>query len=114
MHSITTSALAVVAFAASSVTAFNGRMTWFEPGLGACGWTNNRGDPVVALNPNQWAGGSRCGQWITINANGRQTAAQVADLCPGCPDQGIDVSPATFDDIANLDAGVVQVDWWFQ
>ncbi|KAI0406827.1 RlpA-like double-psi beta-barrel-protein domain-containing protein-containing protein [Xylaria palmicola] len=113
MHSQTIILAAVAAFT-STVAAKSGRMTWFNPGLGACGQTDNDGSPVVALNSGDYAGGSNCGRWITIQANGKQTAARVADLCPGCPANGIDVSPAIFDDIAPLTQGVAQVNWFFQ
>ncbi|KAI0537063.1 RlpA-like double-psi beta-barrel-protein domain-containing protein-containing protein [Xylaria digitata] len=106
--------LAAVAAFTSTVAAASGDMTWFNPGLGACGRTDNDGSPVVALNPKDYANGANCGKWITIQANGRQTAAQVVDLCPGCGSGGIDVSPAIFDDIASLDIGRVRVNWFFQ
>ncbi|KAI1112848.1 RlpA-like double-psi beta-barrel-protein domain-containing protein-containing protein [Nemania sp. NC0429] len=106
--------LAAVAAFTTAVAAKTGDMTWFHPGLGACGRTDNDGSPVVALNSADYANGAHCFQWITIQANGRTTAAQVVDLCPGCGSGGIDVAPAIFDDIASLDVGRVQVNWFFQ
>ncbi|KAI1125673.1 RlpA-like double-psi beta-barrel-protein domain-containing protein-containing protein [Nemania abortiva] len=105
---------AVAVFTSSVAAAGTGDMTWFHPGLGACGQTDNDGSPVVALNPTDYANGAHCGQWITIQGDGHQTAAQVVDLCPGCGTNGIDVSPAIFDDIAPLDVGRVTVNWFFQ
>ncbi|KAJ8120867.1 hypothetical protein ONZ43_g2538 [Nemania bipapillata] len=105
---------AAVAAFTSTVSALSGDMTWFNPGLGACGRTDNDGSPVVALNSADYANGAHCGKWITIQANGHQTAAQVVDLCPGCGTHGIDVAPAIFDDIASLDVGRVKVTWFFQ
>ncbi|KAI1825481.1 RlpA-like double-psi beta-barrel-protein domain-containing protein-containing protein [Xylaria intraflava] len=106
--------LAAVAVLTSTVVANSGNMTWFYPGLGACGWWSNDGQAVVALNPWDWAGGSHCGQWITIWGNGRTTAGLVVDLCPGCRYGGVDASPAIFDDIISLDVGYTFVDWAFQ
>ncbi|KAI8633143.1 RlpA-like double-psi beta-barrel-protein domain-containing protein-containing protein [Xylariaceae sp. FL1651] len=106
--------LAAVAVFASTAAATTGDMTFFHPGLGACGNTDNDGSPIVALNSADYANGANCGRWITIQGNGHQTAAQVADLCPGCGSGGIDVSPAIFDDIAPLDVGRIQVNWFFQ
>lgn len=89
-------------------------------GLGACGWTHNSGNPVVALSPAEYGYDSNpnnaavCGKWITITANGKTTAAQVVDKCPECVSGAIDVSPAIFDDIADLGVGRIRVDWWFQ
>ncbi|KAI2624795.1 RlpA-like double-psi beta-barrel-protein domain-containing protein-containing protein [Xylaria nigripes] len=104
--------LAVVAAFAGAVAASD--MTYYTPGLGACGWVNSEADAVVALNTADYAGGANCGRWITITANGVQTAAQVVDLCPGCTAGGIDVSPVIFDDIEPLSVGRTPVTWWFQ
>ncbi|KAI0802130.1 RlpA-like double-psi beta-barrel-protein domain-containing protein-containing protein [Xylaria sp. FL0064] len=106
--------LAAVAAFTSAVAATTGDMTWYHPGLGACGETDGDGDAVVALNTANYANGANCGRWITIQGNGRQTAARVVDLCPGCGAGGIDVAPAIFDDIASLDVGRIQVNWFFQ
>ncbi|KAI0144586.1 RlpA-like double-psi beta-barrel-protein domain-containing protein-containing protein [Xylariaceae sp. FL1272] len=109
-----TNVLAAVAVFATSAAATSGQMTWYEPGLGACGFTNNRDQAVVALNTADYANGAHCGQWITIQGNGKQTAGMVVDLCPGCGSGGVDASPAIFDDIAPLDQGVVAINWFFQ
>ncbi|KAI1319489.1 RlpA-like double-psi beta-barrel-protein domain-containing protein-containing protein [Xylariaceae sp. FL0255] len=107
--------IAAVAVLATSVAAQeSGPMTYYTPGLGACGVTSTSNDAVVALNTADYDNGAHCFQWITIDGNGAQTAAQVVDLCPGCGAGGIDVSPAIFDDIAPLSEGVVEVTWYFQ
>ncbi|KAI2634464.1 RlpA-like double-psi beta-barrel-protein domain-containing protein-containing protein [Xylaria nigripes] len=108
--------LTAVAVFSSTIAAKpgTGAMTWFNAGLGACGWWDNDGEAVVALNTADYNGGANCGRWITITANGRTTAGRVVDLCPGCTKNGIDASPAIFDDIAPLDEGIVTVTWWFQ
>ncbi|KAI0391588.1 RlpA-like double-psi beta-barrel-protein domain-containing protein-containing protein [Xylariaceae sp. FL0594] len=106
--------IAAVAVLATSVVAKSGSMTWYNPGLGACGEVDGDNDAVVALNSADYANGANCGRWITIQGNGHQTAARVVDLCPGCGSGGIDVAPAIFDDIASLDVGRVQVNWFFQ
>ena len=36
--------------------------TWFEVGLGACGFENTDSDFIVALSEADWAGGSHCNQ----------------------------------------------------
>ncbi|KAI1825484.1 RlpA-like double-psi beta-barrel-protein domain-containing protein-containing protein [Xylaria intraflava] len=106
--------LAAVAAFVSTAAANSGDMTYFTPGLGACGWWSNEGQAVVALNTADYAGGANCGRWITIQGNGATTAAQVVDLCPGCGAGGVDVAPVIFDDIAPLSVGRVPVTWWFQ
>lgn len=75
---------------------------------------------MVALSPAEYGNdpnpnnSPQCGRWITIRGNGRTTAAQVVDKCPGCASGSIDVSPVIFDDIAPLSVGRVQVTWEFQ
>ncbi|RYP14707.1 hypothetical protein DL765_006177 [Monosporascus sp. GIB2] len=112
--------LVAVAVSASTAVAFEGDMTFYTPGLGACGRVNSASDPVVALAPAEYGNTPNpnnspvCGRWITIHGNGRTTAAQVVDRCAGCASGSIDVSPVIFDDIAPLDAGRVHVTWEFQ
>lgn len=36
--------------------------TWYDTGLGACGWNNVNSDAVIALSPSVYSGGSHCGQ----------------------------------------------------
>ncbi|KAI0477984.1 RlpA-like double-psi beta-barrel-protein domain-containing protein-containing protein [Xylaria cf. heliscus] len=90
--------------------AFSGDMTYYNPGLGSCGWTNGDGDAVVALSPSK---SGNCGKSIRVHYNGKTATAKVVDKCPGCSDQSIDVSPTVFSQLANLDQGRVQVTWEF-
>ncbi|CEL59075.1 hypothetical protein RSOLAG1IB_09062 [Rhizoctonia solani AG-1 IB] len=60
--------------------AYSGDATWFYPGLGACGGTNNQWEHVVALNSPQWNNKANCWRSITIQANGRQVPAAIVDL----------------------------------
>ncbi|CEL59080.1 hypothetical protein RSOLAG1IB_09067 [Rhizoctonia solani AG-1 IB] len=60
--------------------AYSGDATWFYPGLGACGGTNNQWEHVVALNSPQWNNGANCWRSITIQANGKQVPAAIVDL----------------------------------
>ncbi|KAI1825480.1 RlpA-like double-psi beta-barrel-protein domain-containing protein-containing protein [Xylaria intraflava] len=106
--------IAAVAAFASTVVAKSGDMTYYAPGLGACGIVSDDGQPVVALNSADYAGGANCGRWISINANGQKVAAQVVDLCPGCGAGGLDVSSTVFGFIAPLSEGRVNVDWTFE
>jgi hypothetical protein len=38
----------------------SGTATWFDPGLGACGRTNKRGDFIVALPAADYDNGKHC------------------------------------------------------
>ncbi|KAI1098315.1 RlpA-like double-psi beta-barrel-protein domain-containing protein-containing protein [Jackrogersella minutella] len=107
MYSVTKAIITLAALAAPSI-AFSGDMTYYAPGLGSCGQTNSESDAVVAMSPNQ---NGNCGKQIIISYGGKTATATVADLCPGCAGDSIDVSPVVFEQLADLAAGRVQVTW---
>ncbi|TRX88224.1 hypothetical protein FHL15_010913 [Xylaria flabelliformis] len=109
MVSVSKSLIAII-MAVGPALAFSGDMTWYNPGLGACGWTNGDGDAVVALSPSK---SGNCGKTINIHYQGKSTTAKVVDKCPGCAAEAIDVSPTVFDKLANRDQGRVPVTWEF-
>lgn len=108
-----TSAILVLASAIGLVFASSGDMTYYEPGLGACGEVNSGLDAVVALSAQQYNGANPCGRAITINLNGQVSTAVVVDKCMGCAVNDIDVSPSVFQRLASLDVGRIVVDWEF-
>ncbi|KAF8900141.1 RlpA-like double-psi beta-barrel-protein domain-containing protein-containing protein, partial [Gymnopilus junonius] len=79
--------------------------------LGSCGFWNMNKERVVALNPIDYAGGTRCGKWVHLNYQGKTARAKVVDLCPSCGLTGIDLSPAAFRALAPLDVGQLHIDW---
>ncbi|KAF8488670.1 expansin family protein [Russula emetica] len=87
----------------------SGRGTWFTPGLGSCGETNSAADSIVALSTN--FGKKYCGQTITIHYKGKTASAVVTDSCPSCGNGDVDMSPATFKQLANQAVGVVPISW---
>ncbi|PPQ64043.1 hypothetical protein CVT24_008856 [Panaeolus cyanescens] len=91
----------------------NARMTWFNPGLGACGAFNSGADSIVALNGAQWDAGTHCFQTVTLSVNGIPATAVITDLCPSCPFGGLDLSPGLFSRFASLDVGVLAGSWNF-
>ncbi|KAH8671122.1 riboflavin-aldehyde forming enzyme [Xylariales sp. PMI_506] len=96
----------------------SGDMTFFAPGLGACGWTSSESDAIVALSKMQFTASNPnhdpvCGKTITITLHGVSTTATVVDECPECAEDDIDVSPAVFENLDSLDVGRVEVDWEF-
>ncbi|OTA56009.1 hypothetical protein K449DRAFT_336853 [Hypoxylon sp. EC38] len=107
MYAVAKVLIALGALIAPSI-AFSGDMTFYYPGVGACGGTNTNNDMVVAMSPNQ---DGHCGKTIKISYGGKTATALVVDKCPGCPGDNIDVSPAVFDELANPDKGRVQVTW---
>ncbi|KAI3325943.1 RlpA-like double-psi beta-barrel-protein domain-containing protein-containing protein [Xylariaceae sp. AK1471] len=88
-----------------------GDITYYEPGLGACGWTNSDSEYVVALSPSQYSG--NCGKTITITKDGKKVGAKVVDLCPGCASGAIDVSSTTFKQLVDLSVGRTTCTWFF-
>jgi expansin (peptidoglycan-binding protein) len=105
------------AAATSAATIFkrfdNAQMTYYDVGLGACGWTNQPSDFVVAVNTAQYSSGRHCGQRVQIRANGKTAIAEVVDECPGCEGHGLDLSEALFAHFAPKDKGVFLASWDF-
>ncbi|KLO10692.1 hypothetical protein SCHPADRAFT_832118, partial [Schizopora paradoxa] len=89
------------------------RFTFFDVGLGACGIVNTDSDYIVALNVEQWDGGSHCFKKINMNYNGKTTTAQITDMCPSCPYKALDLSPSLFGFLASKDLGIIYGDWNF-
>jgi expansin (peptidoglycan-binding protein) len=83
----------------------SGRITYYNPGTGACGQTHTDADFVVALskydfdpytpdgNPNH---NTLCGKYIRVSYNGKTVDVMVVDRCEGCNSGDIDLSPAAF------------------
>ncbi|KAJ7131072.1 RlpA-like double-psi beta-barrel-protein domain-containing protein-containing protein, partial [Mycena epipterygia] len=92
--------------------------TYYYPngGTGACGNVLQNTDWIVALSYGTWNSGANCGKTITVEYNGGSVSGVlVADLCPGCIGDGIDLSPAV---MAALDSnyindGRISVTWYF-
>ncbi|QRV92491.1 rare lipoprotein A-like double-psi beta-barrel protein [Ceratobasidium sp. AG-Ba] len=89
----------------------SGRATYYDPGLGACGKTNKGSELVVALSSNKFKGS--CGKYITVKYGKNSVRCKVVDLCPGCPNNAIDMSRPAFKKLAPLAKGVLQVNWSF-
>ncbi|KAI7961017.1 hypothetical protein MJO28_001506 [Puccinia striiformis f. sp. tritici] len=92
---------------------YSGKGTWFIPDTGACGDTNSKSDYIVAMNYAQYNNGSPCHKVVVIKnkANNKVVKAKVTDECPGCPYGSLDLSPAAFKALGNLDTGVLPISW---
>ncbi|KAI0269926.1 expansin family protein [Gloeopeniophorella convolvens] len=93
-----------------------GRGTWFTPGLGNCGGTNNSNDHIVAMSKAFYDAnnGGNCYQFLEISWGGKTVKAQMVDSCPGCGENDLDMSPAVFKEFASLDKGVLSgISWHF-
>ncbi|EIW67649.1 hypothetical protein TREMEDRAFT_69664 [Tremella mesenterica DSM 1558] len=98
-------------------TAENVRATYFEAGLGACGWWNSNDDHIIALNSAQFNNGEHCGKWLGIWNPETQNIqyGYVADECPSCGWGELDLSPSLFGALSNdnYDEGVFNMNWWW-
>ncbi|KAI8957742.1 RlpA-like double-psi beta-barrel-protein domain-containing protein-containing protein [Daldinia sp. FL1419] len=114
-----TKTLLLLAAAASQALAYSGDMTYYTPGLGACGKWNSEADAIVALSQAQYGHDANpnnakvCGRRINIHYGGKTATATVVDKCMGCASGSIDVSPAVFRQLAPLDKGRVKVTWGY-
>ncbi|KAI1350375.1 RlpA-like double-psi beta-barrel-protein domain-containing protein-containing protein [Xylaria sp. FL0043] len=90
---------------------FTGDITYYQPGLGACGETSTDAETVVALSPAQYDGA--CGKTITITKDGKTATAKVVDKCPSCASGAIDVSSTVFKSLADMAVGRTTVSWSF-
>lgn len=95
----------------AAVASYSGDMTYYNPGLGACGETNTDSDAVAAVSSAVYNSGGGCNKVATISYNGKSTTARVVDLCPSCATGSIDVSPTVFQALSPLSAGRIQVTW---
>jgi hypothetical protein len=104
----------------------SGDLTYYEPGLGACGITSSSSDSIVAVshylfdavqtgsNPNA---NPLCGKKIRATRYDEQVGAQrsvdltVVDRCVGCQPTDLDVTTTVFDQLAPRDWGRVGVTW---
>lgn len=102
---------------ASSSSSSSGDATYYNTGLGSCGWTSKDSDLIVALNHGQMENGANsnnnpnCGRTITATGPNGSVTVKVVDTCPGCANGDLDLSPAAFAKIADMSAGRVPVTW---
>ncbi|KZT67878.1 hypothetical protein DAEQUDRAFT_728653 [Daedalea quercina L-15889] len=95
---------------------FQGDATYYETGTGACGYTDNDSDPILAISHLVYGDGGRCNQWIQITnpANGKSQYGQIRDECEGCGQNDIDLSPSLFQSLGeDLSVGRFTVDWHY-
>lgn len=104
-----------------SATKHHGDLTYYDVGMGACGWDDSGKDfteNIVALSHlvmgTQSNGNPYCGKSISISYGGKTIQAIVRDKCMGCEPEAIDVSKCAFVDLmGSMEAGRKAVDWWY-
>lgn len=99
---------------------YTGDLTYYGPGLGACGVTSSDTDHIVSIshftfdavskgsNPNT---NPLCGHKLRAVRNGNSIDLTVVDRCVGCQPTDIDVSPGAFKQLADPSLGRVEVTW---
>lgn len=102
----------------SSASKCDGEITYYDTGMGACGWDNDgTTENVVALPAGlmgaQSNGNPYCGMTITISKGDKTTTAKVVDKCPGCSGNAIDLSRKAFLELADESVGRTEAEWWF-
>ncbi|PLW34210.1 hypothetical protein PCASD_15019 [Puccinia coronata f. sp. avenae] len=92
---------------------YSGKGTWFIPDTGACGDVNSKSDYIVAMNYAQYQNGSPCHKMVVIKnkSNSKVVKAKVTDECPSCAYGSLDLSPAAFQALGDLDTGVLPISW---
>ncbi|EPS98413.1 hypothetical protein FOMPIDRAFT_144446 [Fomitopsis schrenkii] len=97
-------------------TTYTGRGTWYDVGLGACGYTDVDTDYIVAISTDIYASGSHCDEYIRITNTANDVVAygKTRDKCMGCASSAIDLSSSLFEALgADLGEGVLTVSWYF-
>ncbi|CAK7235472.1 DPBB_1 domain-containing protein [Sporothrix bragantina] len=107
---------------------FAGDVTFYAPGLGACGRYNSGGDYIAAVsealydevsaahgitNPNN---NPLCGRRIRVAAGssvGATVDVTIVDRCTACAYNDVDLSPSAFDQLAGASAGRIRGSWFF-
>ncbi|KAK1783486.1 RlpA-like double-psi beta-barrel-protein domain-containing protein-containing protein [Copromyces sp. CBS 386.78] len=105
----------------STSSSHNGDLTYYDVGLGACGFDDNgldMSDNIVAISHEmmgtQSNGNPYCNRKVVIKANGKTVTATVRDKCMGCAFHDIDVSKKAFLDVFGaLTDGRKKVEWAF-
>lgn len=93
----------------ASGQSFTGELTYFTPGMGACGEMSGEGDKMVAVSEalfDQYTTGGNpnknplCGKTLTIKgADGSDHKATIWDRCPGCAEADLDLPQEFFNEV---------------
>ncbi|OKL62052.1 hypothetical protein UA08_02410 [Talaromyces atroroseus] len=103
---------------------YTGDLTYYAPGLGACGITSSSSDSICAVshlvfdaaqtgsNPNA---NPLCGLKIRLRRNDESVDVTIVDRCVGCEATDIDTTTSVFSELADIDQGRVTVEWaWLE
>ncbi|THC91254.1 hypothetical protein EYZ11_009293 [Aspergillus tanneri] len=99
---------------------YKGDLTYYDPALGSCGITSTSSDLICAVSHKLFDAASTgsnpnanplCGMKVRVKLAGNSVDVKIVDRCVGCDATDLDVSPAAFKRLADLDLGRVLVDW---
>lgn len=65
----------------------------------------------ASLAPAQYRGGAVCGAYLDITGPLGTIQAEIVDMCPGCGDDQIDLSPAAFSRIQAIPRGTAKISY---
>lgn len=117
MFTMTTTTLQLLAalaltFAAPAAASNRGEITFFEPGLGACGQTHGAHDMITAVSKHRYDGHDVCGGRIRVRGRNGDAIVTVVDRCEACAYNDLDLSPAAFQQaIGDLGIGRTEANW---
>lgn len=84
----------------------------YTPGTGACSFTGDDTDALVAaMNPVDFAGSAICGRWVRVTGPLGSVTVRIIDLSPWLAAGEIDLSATAFAMIGEPWQGVVPVTW---
>ncbi|WNG16572.1 cysteine/serine endopeptidase inhibitor [Cystobacter fuscus] len=116
---ITLTATAAVAATASVSFKGNGKLSWYDAaGYGACGTQLNAATELLAAVPAQyWTARNSnkdplCKQWVLVSYKGKSIKVPVKDKCPGCAPNKLELSKAAFQQLDNVDVGIINGASW--
>jgi hypothetical protein len=101
---------------------YEGDLTYYDPGLGACGVTSSNGQKIVAVshiifdkvqtgsNPNT---NPLCGKSVRVKRLGGDVTVDlvVVDRCTGCQPDDLDMTEDIFATLADVGLGRVKGEW---
>lgn len=103
---------------------YQGELTYYATGLGACGTVSKDGDDIVSVshlifdavstgsNPNL---NPLCGKMIRARRGTGSVDLKVVDRCTGCEQRDLDITEKTFAKLASVEEGRVDVEWsWLE
>lgn len=98
----------------------SGQGTYYDTGMGACGFVSSDLDYIVAIskdlfephnvngNPNK---NTLCNKKIRAFYGGNSVDVTVVDQCMGCKTNDLDFSPSAFSQLASKDLGRIDITW---